>query len=479
MASSLDSSLHTSYNINTDYTGTSISPPISPPTTMQHSTSSNQFPNTINTLNNDNTTPLVTNTRLNTAPRKPLYKQPIPWIVTLLSIISIAAIALAAYYGVMYHKQTQSLNSLQNQLHTTCLSTGECMVFHDEFNTNTLNTSTWQHDFTMSGSSNGEFEMYSNSSDNTKIIQDSTGNGILHIIPTYTSDWLDPTTMCTNGYGNLTTGCELNWYRQYGICTDASNYGCLYTSSYGIGGDMLRPIRSARINTMNSFGFKYGRVEVSAQLPRGDWLWPAIWMMPVSDQYGIWPQSGEIDIMESRGNGPAYSAGGYNTFSSTLHYGQSGSNQTVANQYDTKQFVSTNDNTTLTDGFHIYGLKWTADEIYTYIDNDSNRVFTYNFKQQSIYSYGDYAANGASYTGTASAPFDTEFYVIFDLAVGGTNNFFPDQTAVEDNKPWRNNDLAPKYEFWTNRTAGTNWGSTWNTTDDSTHLKIDYIRVYQ
>jgi hypothetical protein len=62
-------------------------------------------------------------------------------------------------------------------------------------------------------------------------------------------------------------------------------------------------------------------VEVEAQLPAGDWLWPAIWMMPEEDKYGPWPNSGEIDIMESRGNNYTYKMGGNNLASSTLHWG--------------------------------------------------------------------------------------------------------------------------------------------------------------
>lgn len=46
-------------------------------------------------------------------------------------------------------------------------------------------------------------------------------------------------------------------------------------------------------------------------MPQGDWLWPAIWMMPDNDTYGEWPRSGEIDIAESRGNdGDTYRNGG-------------------------------------------------------------------------------------------------------------------------------------------------------------------------
>ncbi|CAM9541589.1 unnamed protein product, partial [Heterosigma akashiwo] len=59
-------------------------------------------------------------------------------------------------------------------------------------------------------------------------------------------------------------------------------------------------------------------------MPSGDWLWPGLWMMPQDSDYGIWPNSGEIDIVESRGNAPGYqndgSSMGSDVIQSTLHY---------------------------------------------------------------------------------------------------------------------------------------------------------------
>jgi beta-glucanase (GH16 family) len=68
--------------------------------------------------------------------------------------------------------------------------------------------------------------------------------------------------------------------------------------------------------------FKSGQ-KVKAKLPKGDWLWPAIWLLPYRNQYGMWPASGEIDIMESRGNTnyPQSAEGGVESFGSTLHWG--------------------------------------------------------------------------------------------------------------------------------------------------------------
>ena len=90
---------------------------------------------------------------------------------------------------------------------------------------------------------------------------------------------------------------------------------------------MLQPIASAKLKTRMKLDARFGRVEVRAKLPRGDWLWPAIWMLPTfNNVYGKgWPMNGEIDIMESRGNEPEMcdTAGGYNAFGSTLHWGPS------------------------------------------------------------------------------------------------------------------------------------------------------------
>ena len=94
-------------------------------------------------------------------------------------------------------------------------------------------------------------------------------------------------------------------------CTSGAFYGCTRSSD---GTHIINPIQSARIRTAETFNFKYGRVEVRAQLPKGDWIWPAIWMLPTHQQYGVWPASGEIDIVESRGNAAGYPAGGVDEY---------------------------------------------------------------------------------------------------------------------------------------------------------------------
>ncbi|CAG2066282.1 unnamed protein product, partial [Timema podura] len=91
------------------------------------------------------------------------------------------------------------------------------------------------------------------------------------------------------------------------------------------GQDIMLPIQSARIRTLGSFGFLYGRVEVRARMPRGDWIWPAIWMKPVDNEYGAWPSSGEIDLVEIRSNRKLRSSQGLSQgvdrMGATLHFG--------------------------------------------------------------------------------------------------------------------------------------------------------------
>jgi beta-glucanase (GH16 family) len=305
----------------------------------------------------------------------------------------------------------------------------------------------------MSGCGNGEFEMYVPDANNSFV-----QNGSLHIHPSYTVDWFQQT-MCTSNSiypVDWDNGCELSFdvqptktiYRtntQYpgvypGQCNDPSNYGCERTATNG-----------------GILSFTYGRVEVRAILPTGNWLWPAIWMLPEGTVYGTWPLSGEIDIMESRGNDPSYSAGGNNHFGSTLHWGTLWNTDMWSH---TTQGYTDNSNT-LTSQYHIYGLKWTSTGLYTYIDSDANRVMTVNmslplWQEYSLSGSNPWAGNGTN------APFNQPFYMILNTAIGGTNGFFP-------TNDWGNGGSTT---FWANRS---NWQSTWTQPD----LIIDYIHVYQ
>jgi beta-glucanase (GH16 family) len=154
--------------------------------------------------------------------------------------------------------------------------------------------------------SNGQFEMTTNTDENVFV-----KDGVLTIKPTLQ----DQSVLESNNVIDL---------RGHG-CTGSKWTDCV-TSTNTTNGTIINPVKSGRINTKLGASIKFGRVEVLAKLPAGDWLWPAIWMLPRDNVYGEWPRSGEIDIMESRGNNYTYKQGGNNIASSTLHFGPDGDN---------------------------------------------------------------------------------------------------------------------------------------------------------
>ena len=139
---------------------------------------------------------------------------------------------------------------------------------------------------------------------------------------------------------------------------------------------------SSRIKTQHKFDFKYGKVEVRAKLPQGAGTWPAIWMLGSDIAQNGWPACGEIDIMEHKGND-------LNKIFGTLHYpGRSGGN---ANE-GTRMIPD------VTNSFHKYSLEWSPSVIRILAD--------------------DQVINSAP--NSESIPFNHNFFLILNLAMGGT-----------------------------------------------------------
>jgi len=150
---------------------------------------------------------------------------------------------------------------------------------------------------------------------------------------------------------------------------------------------------SARIKTAGNFSQAGGRFEIRAALPTGQGFWPALWMMPASDVYGGWAASGEIDIMEARGQQPDRVQG-------TIHYGGSWPNNTSS----TATRVLPPGQTIAS--FHTYAVEWdigSSSAIRWYVDDVLYSTRT------SWWSAG----------GSYPAPFDKPFYLLVNMAVGG------------------------------------------------------------
>ena len=165
---------------------------------------------------------------------------------------------------------------------------------------------------------------------------------------------------------------------------------------------------SARLNTANHLAsFKYGRIESSMRLPVGPGLWPAFWALGTNITTVGWPASGEIDYME---NVPASSGLGPGTIKSTLHGpGYSGSDG-LGKDYAFAAGGRVNT------AFHTYGAIWSPNMVQFYVDHPSNVFF--------VRTASDIPA------GTAW-PYNANFFLLFNLAVGGTGSWpgTPDSTT--------------------------------------------------
>lgn len=144
---------------------------------------------------------------------------------------------------------------------------------------------------------------------------------------------------------------------------------------------------SARLTTKGKGDWLYGRVEVRAKVPGGRGIWPAVWMLPTDWEYGGWPNSGEIDIMEHVGYNP-------DSVFVTVHTGAF--NHAIGTQVGESIYLPSSESE-----FHVYAIEWHEDRIDFFLDNE--HVFTFN----------------NSGNGSEEWPFDKRFHLLLNVAVGG------------------------------------------------------------
>ena len=168
---------------------------------------------------------------------------------------------------------------------------------------------------------------------------------------------------------------------------------------------------SGRINTQGRHDFKYGYFECRAKVPTGKGYLPAFWMMPTDENlYGQWPKCGEIDIMEVMGQETNKAYG-------TIHYGEPHA------QSQGTYSVSAADN--FADNYHTYAVDWEPGKITWYIDG-------IKYHEESDW----FSAKENQGTVAYPAPFDQPFYMILNLAVGGSWVGYPDDTTTYDDQEY-------------------------------------------
>lgn len=160
-----------------------------------------------------------------------------------------------------------------------------------------------------------------------------------------------------------------------------------------------RSYTSARIETRGKFNVKYGRIEARIQLPKGQGLWPAFWLLGDNFPSVRWPDCGEIDIMENVGFEPSAVHG-------SLHGpGYSGSNPLTG-------VFTLPDRAKFSDGFHVFSIEWEPGQIRFYVDDH-----LFETRRATDLAPGERWV------------FDHPFFIVLDLAVGGYWPGDPDATT--------------------------------------------------
>jgi beta-glucanase (GH16 family) len=202
-----------------------------------------------------------------------------------------------------------------------------------------------------------------------------------------------------NGWGND----ELEYYTNRPVNASIQNGNLViqalketYTGTDGV----TRNYTSARLKTQGLFAQTQGRFEARMKIPAGQGMWPADWMLGNNIDSVGWPACGEIDIMENIGSEP-----------STVHGSAHGPGYTggtgVGSQY------SLPSGQPLSADFHIYAVEWESNLIRYYLDSTLYETIT-----------------PASLPSGSPWVFDHPFFLLLNVAVGGSWPGSPDATTV-------------------------------------------------
>jgi beta-glucanase (GH16 family) len=209
--------------------------------------------------------------------------------------------------------------------------------------------------------------------------------------------------LCGEGWGNE----ELEFYTNHPQNAHVASGNLVITAQKEVTPRPSGPPRqytSARIKTQNLFSQVYGRFEARIKIPQGQGMWPAFWMLGDDISTVGWPRCGEIDIMENIGKEPA-----------AVHGSLHGPPDPASGKHtaDLTSTFSLPGNPHLYDDFHIYAVEWDPSAIRFFIDQTNYVTFT-----------------RAQWPRNAPWPFDHQFFLILNLAVGGTWPGNPDPSTV-------------------------------------------------
>ena len=223
---------------------------------------------------------------------------------------------------------------------------GKTLVWAEEFDGSSLSSSSWNYETGATGWGNNELQFYRNDPSNVRV---------------------------DNGRMIITARKE-----QFG--------GAEYTS--------------ARVTTKGKREFQYGRIDIRAKLPKGQGLWPALWMLGANISQVGWPACGETDIMELIGHQP-------NKVHGTAHWGVQGSGVST---YRTGTFTLSEGD--FSQAYHVFSLVWVENSLQFLVDDQLYHTINVSHVSPATYRH--------------NAP----FFFIANIAVGGNWPGAPDASTV-------------------------------------------------
>ncbi|XP_026666694.1 beta-1,3-glucan-binding protein-like isoform X2 [Ceratina calcarata] len=311
------------------------------------------------------------------------------------------------------------------------------LLFEESFNT--LNKSIWSREIKLPLSPDYEFCIYHNEHHELLV---NISDDKLRIMPGILEDYYGEG---VTGYGTLTIS----------DCTSELPEEC---SRKVVNFNIIPPTISVRLTTKNSFSFRYGKIEIRAKFPKGDWLYPEMWLRPKYNDYGTGYASGCVILGLARGNDNLVNATGSIFDSRRLDCGF-------------RQGVSQNVGSYMVSKIRENGPKWTED-FHTYTTIWSSGGFQFLVDDEEIGKLTP-GTNGWINGSNEMAPFNKEFYISLGVGVGGIRVFPDNTTSSNYAKPWENLHAKAMLKFWK---ARNNWLPSWKRQNNA--FEIDYIRVW-
>jgi len=247
---------------------------------------------------------------------------------------------------------------------------GWVSVWADEFDGTELDRTKWEVEESCWGGGNDERQCYTDRPENIEVV-----NGLLRLM----------------AYPEVYTGLQYP-----------------YEWGGGRGNQVTQQYTSGKVRTRELADWTYGRFSARIKLPSGQGTWPAFWMLPADNVYGDWAASGEIDIMEAVNLGASCSECegnvGENRSSGALHYGGEWPDNTFQFEHNKLQ-----GGVDAKDQYHVFAVEWGEGRINWFVDGE--KFYTLDADQ--------WHSGAVSKETHPNAPFDQDFYMMINLAVGG------------------------------------------------------------